>query len=83
MLSEAGVTRQVAAQASLPRLRIPRSTLWGIALLTVVAIFTVVPVGFVVIGSFNTADGGHQWQWGLGAWRQAFTTSRTLQSIGY
>jgi len=47
-----------------------------------VTIFTVLPVGFVFIGSFNTSGTGQGWRWGFSAWQQAFTTPRTLQSIG-
>ena len=72
----------VRLASPLPGLHIPRPVMFGLAIVAAVTIFTVVPVGFVLVGSFNTSDTGQAWRWGFGAWQQAFTTSRTLQSIG-
>src|SRR5712692_4552596 len=66
----------------LPGVHIPTRVIFGLAIVAAVTIFTVLPAGFVFIGSFNTAGTGQAWSWGFGAWYQAFTTPRTLQSIG-
>src|SRR5437868_217189 len=67
----------------LPRISLRKDLLFGLVLLAVVTVVTVLPIGFVVVGSFNVSDSGRAWQWGFEAWRQAFSTPRTLQSIGY
>src|SRR5713226_6628052 len=72
----------VRLASPLPRLHIPRRVMLGLAIVAAVTIFTVVPVGFVFIGSFNTSDTGQAWRWGFGAWQQAFTAPRTLRAIG-
>ena len=60
-----------------------KETLLGIVTVLGLSIFTLFPIAFVVIGSFNAAQPGHPWQWGLDAWVGAFTSPRTLSSIGY
>src|SRR5712692_9919334 len=72
----------VRLASPLPRVHIPGRVMLGLAIVAAVTIFTVFPVGFGVGGSFNTAGTGQAWSWGFGAWYQAFTTPRTLQSIG-
>jgi iron(III) transport system permease protein len=57
--------------------------LLGATLVAVVGLFTVVPIAFVLIGSFNEAAAGDPTRWGTEAWREAFSSPRTLQSIGY
>jgi iron(III) transport system permease protein len=84
-VEEAGLslpTAGVRAAPRLPRIRVSRQTVYGLLLLAVVAVFTVLPVGFVLVGSFNTAGTGERWTWGVSAWYQAFTTPRTVQAIG-
>jgi iron(III) transport system permease protein len=71
--------RAGAGQRWLPR---PETAL-GIALVIVIALFTVLPVAFVVIGSFNGARAGQPWEWSLQPWADAFRSPRTLESIGY
>jgi iron(III) transport system permease protein len=58
-------------------------TLLGLTLVVLVAVFTLLPVGFVVASSLNAATAGQPWRWGLDAWMQAFRSPRTLESIGY
>jgi iron(III) transport system permease protein len=82
-MSLAAEARAVAGGYRLPRINFSKNAVFGLALLAAVAVVTVLPVGFVVVGSFNTADNGRAWQWGLDAWQQAFTTPRTLQAIGF
>ena len=48
-----------------------------------VALFTLLPVAFVVVGSFNAAAPGSAWRWGLRAWEQLFASTRTLDAVGY
>ncbi|HZS01610.1 MAG TPA: iron ABC transporter permease [Chloroflexota bacterium] len=71
--------RAGADQRWLPR----RETTLGLALVAVVALFTLLPVAFVVIGSFNGARVGEAWEWSLQPWAEAFRSPRTLESIGY
>lgn len=70
------------APAAVTRPRVSGRVVWGLAVVAAIALFTVVPVAFVFVGSFNTADSGQAWRWGVSAWYQAFTTPRTLQAIG-
>jgi iron(III) transport system permease protein len=74
-----GALRAGAGQRGLPR---PETAL-GLVLVTVVALFTVLPVAFVVVGSFNGARAGQPWEWSLQPWADAFRNPRTLESIGY
>jgi iron(III) transport system permease protein len=57
--------------------------LFGGLVVVLVGIFTVLPIAFVVAGSFDVAGRNQSWQWGLAAWQQAFTNAGTLRSIGY
>src|SRR5207244_2624530 len=76
--------RQAPVRLAPPLLRVhvSRRVVVGLVIVAAVTIFTVLPVGFVFIGSFNTSGTGQGWRWGFSAWQQAFTTPRTLQSIG-
>jgi iron(III) transport system permease protein len=49
----------------------------------VIALFTVLPIAFVVLGSFNGARAGQPWQWSLQPWTDAFRNPRTLEAVGY
>lgn len=60
-----------------------KQSLLGIAAVAGLSIFTLLPIAFVVIGSFNSAQPGHPWQWGLEPWLKAFNSPRTVSSIGY
>jgi iron(III) transport system permease protein len=71
--------RAGAGQRWLPR----AETTWGLLLVAVIALFTVLPIAFVVVGSFNGARAGQPWQWSLQPWADAFRSPRTLESIGY
>src|SRR3954447_2121431 len=71
--------RAGAGQRWLPR---PETAL-GVALIVVIALFTVLPVAFVVVGSFNGARAGQPWEWSLQPWADAFRSPRTLEAIGY
>lgn len=62
---------------------INKSRLLGSAIVLVVALFTLLPIAFVVVGSFSAAKPGSLWRWGLTAWAQLFASARTLDSIGY
>lgn len=56
----------------------------GVALLGGLGLITLLPVGFVVVNSFSTSPmgiGGGDWT--LEAWRRAFSSSRSLEAIGY
>ena len=55
----------------------------GVALLLAVGAFTVVPVLFVVLNSFNTNGPGQSFDFGLAGWRQLFDDSRTPGAVGY
>jgi len=45
----------------LPGVHIPTRVIFGLAIVAAVTIFTVLPAGFVFIGSFNTAGTGQAW----------------------
>jgi iron(III) transport system permease protein len=60
-----------------------KANFFGMAIVLVVALFTLLPVAFVVVGSFNAAAPGSVWQWGLRAWTQLFGSARTLDAVGY
>ena len=60
-----------------------KANFFGMAIVLVVALFTLLPVAFVVVGSFNAAAPGSAWRWGLRAWEQLFASTRTLDAVGY
>ncbi len=61
-----------------------RARTWqSAALLLAIASVTVVPLGFVIINSFNAAVPGQPFQWDLSGWSEAFTNPKTLKSVGY
>ena len=60
-----------------------KANFFGMAIVLVVALFTLLPVAFVVVGSFNAAAPGSAWRWGLRAWEQLFASARTLDAVGY
>lgn len=55
----------------------------GVVLVAIVAVFTVVPVLYVVVGSFNLADPGQPLSFGLEGWREALSEAKSVSSIGY
>ena len=60
-----------------------KANFFGMAIVLVVALFTLLPVAFVAVGSFNAAAPGSAWRWGLRAWEQLFSSTRTLDAVGY
>lgn len=56
---------------------------WGIALCVVIALFTVLPVVFVVVGSFNSARLGNGFELSFEGWQDLFASSATMEAIGY
>ncbi len=60
-----------------------RQSILGIASIVALSIFTLLPITFVVIGSFNAAQPGNPSQWGLDPWIAALSSARTLKSVGY
>ena len=60
-----------------------KANFFGLTIVFVVALFTLLPVAFVVVGSFNAAAPGSAWRWGLRAWEQLFASTRTLDAVGY
>src|SRR5262249_22750023 len=56
----------------------------GVALLLAVGAITVLPVGFVVVNSFNVARPGQPWTPGLEGWGEVlFGSARTLAALAY
>ncbi len=55
----------------------------GILLVAVVALFTLVPVLYVLVQSFNVAADGEPFRLGLANWVETFTNVKTLDAIGY
>lgn len=60
-----------------------RARLTGVALVALVGLFTVLPILFVIYGSFNVAGVGQPVSLGVGAWIEGFRSARTVSSIGY
>ncbi|MBV9120319.1 MAG: iron ABC transporter permease [Chloroflexi bacterium] len=52
-------------------------------MLLLVGLVTVVPVGFVLVASFNDAGPTDIWAWGVQGWLSSFTSGRTLLAVGY
>lgn len=55
----------------------------SLMLLFGVGFVTLVPLGFLVLNSFNTAQLGQEISWGLDGWRQAFGAPQTLTALRY
>ena len=55
----------------------------GIAIVCLVGLFTVVPLAFVILNSFNVALPGKPFQLGLAGWHEAFSEPKTVRAIGY
>ena len=55
----------------------------GIALVLAVSSITLVPLGFLVLNSFNEAPLASGFKWGLEGWRQAFNTPQTLSALKF
>jgi iron(III) transport system permease protein len=58
-----------------------RRTLLGLAAFLVVALFTLLPIGFLIFSSFNTALPGEPATYSLGNWQDAFADPRILNAI--
>lgn len=55
----------------------------GVALLAAISLVTLVPVAYVVISSFDTANLGEPYRFGFSGWAEVFSSPKTLESIGY
>ena len=55
----------------------------GLMLLFGVGFVTLVPLGFLVLNSFNTSQLGQEMSWGLDGWRQAFGAPQTVSALMY
>jgi iron(III) transport system permease protein len=78
-----GVSALPAAERVRDRQRVRRVG-GGAALLGLLGLLTLLPVGFVVVNSFTSDPMGMgSGDWTLDAWRRAFSSSRSLESIGY
>ena len=55
----------------------------GLMLLFGVGFITLVPLGFLVLNSFNTSQLGQEISWGLEGWRQAFGAPQTVTALLY
>jgi len=55
----------------------------GIVIVSLVGLFTVVPLGFVVLNSFNVASPGKPFQLGLAGWQEGFSDPKTARAIVY
>lgn len=55
----------------------------SLLLLLIMAVFIIVPIGLLMIDSFNVAKPGQGWEFGLNAYKAAFGSARTLMSIVY
>ncbi len=55
----------------------------GAILLCVIGIFTVAPVVYVLLSSFNVAAFHEPYRFGLTGWQEVFSSGKTLSAIGY
>lgn len=55
----------------------------GLTLVFGVGFVTLVPLGFLVLNSFNTSQLGQEISWGLEGWRQAFGAPQTVSALMY
>jgi iron(III) transport system permease protein len=60
-----------------------RRTFGGLALAVLVGAVTLAPVIYVVVASFDVADLGAAFHFGLAGWHDIFTSERTRAAIGY
>jgi iron(III) transport system permease protein len=60
-----------------------RRVVLGAALLLVIGAVTLAPVFYVLISSFDVTSIGEPFQFGLKGWRDALSSPRTLEAIGY
>lgn len=58
-----------------------RRNLLGVAVVLCVALFTLVPVLFLIFSSLNTASPGQEATYGLDNWRAAFADPRIVETI--
>jgi iron(III) transport system permease protein len=58
-------------------------TAYSAAVLGTVALFTVVPLAFVILNSVNVASPGETFRFGTSGWIESFTNPKTLKAIGY
>ncbi len=82
------MTVQQARSAPLPLVsRRPRlvgeGRLLGVLLLLAVGCFTLAPVGYVLFSSFDVANIGEPYRFGVTGWQEVFSSPKTLSSIGY
>lgn len=73
----------VAPPAAFKGLRLDGKKIFGMCLLACVACFTLAPVVYVLVSSFDGAGIGEPYRFSLDAWRDAFSNPKTLGSIGY
>jgi iron(III) transport system permease protein len=55
----------------------------GALLVCLLGALTVAPVAYVLVSSFNVAAPGEAMRLGLTGWREVFSSSKTLASVGY
>ena len=60
-----------------------RRTLVGAVFIIVIGAITLAPVLYVVAASFDIADLGAKFRFGLTGWHDIFTSARTIAAIGY
>lgn len=73
----ASLTRPTARRVAF----LSRRNLFGMAVVLAVAVFTLVPVLFLMFSSFNTEAPGQAVTYGLDNWRAAFADTRILETI--
>ena len=54
----------------------------SLVLLTIVATVTLLPVMFVVAGSFDLTELGQRGHWGLGVWQKMLTSEQSRKALG-
>jgi iron(III) transport system permease protein len=83
MIAELSAPREATLSAARGLPKPSTSTVLGLALVVLVGLFTLVPVGFVVLASFDDGGPAEVWRWGTAGWASAFTSGKTLLAIGY
>lgn len=63
--------------------RLSTDAVLGVVLLCIIGALTVAPVFYAIMQSFNVASYSEPYRFGLGGWRDVFSSAKTVSAIGY
>jgi iron(III) transport system permease protein len=63
--------------------RLSMDVVLGMVLLCIIGALTVAPVIYAILQSFNVASYSEPYRFGLGGWRDVFSSTKTVSAIGY